>query len=102
MKKQKLIGRKRIKARNRRKDFIKKRNIRKNNMSTSRRKEIVPVIQPIRNIDGQIEFKKGKSQYQITGEKTIIIKMNKKLLSPGDGILPKNKKFKNKKHEKTS
>ena len=101
MKKQKLIGRKRIKARNRRKDFVKKRNIRKNNMPTLRRKENVPIIQPIRNIDGQIEFEKGKSKYQIIGEKAIIIKMSKELLSPGDGILPKNKKFKNKKHEKT-
>jgi len=97
MKKQKLVERKRLKARNRRKDFVKKRNIRRNNNSTPTRKEIVPVIQPIKNVDGQIEFENKKAKYKIVGEKTVTVKLLKRLLSPGDGTLPKNKKFKDKK-----
>ena len=103
MKKQKFVERKRLKARNRRKDFVKKKNIRRNNTPIPTKKEIVPILQSIRNEDGCIEFnEKGKAKYKIIGEKTVIAKFSIPLLSPGDGILPKNKKFKNKKNEKTS
>ena len=103
MKRQELVKRKRTKARNRRKDFVKKKNIRRNNTPVPTKKEIVPILQSIRNEDGCIEFnEKGKAKYKIIGEKTVIAKFSIPLLSPGDGILPKNKKFKNKKNEKTS
>lgn len=100
MKNQELIKQKKLKTRMRRKDFIKKRNVRRNNTQTPIQKEIVPTIQLLRDVDGKIIYEKKKAQYTITGEKTVTRKLYKSLLSPGDGILPKRVKPKEKK-EKT-
>lgn len=97
MKSLKLIKRKRLKKRIRRRNFSKKRNIRNNNWPTPREKEVVPVLSLSRTEDGRVEFKDKKARYKVIGEKTIIRKVRKSILSAGDGFLPKSKKFKIKK-----
>ena len=99
MKSQKLIKRKKLKARNRRKDFSRKRNIRRNNWPTPIEKEVVPILSPARDENGRMDFKDGKSRYKVVGEKTIIRKVHKLVLSPGDGFLPKSKKIKGRKRQ---
>lgn len=90
MKSQKSLARKRLKERNRRKDFLKKKNIRRNNWPTPRFKEEMPVLKPI--------IKEGKFKgYETIGKKTLMRKGTKGVLVAGGGVLPKSKKFKGKK-----
>ncbi len=86
MKSQKSINRKAAKTRERRKDFAKKRNVRKNNWPTPRYKEEVDRLEPVR------DEKTKKTTYKIIGKKTVIHKGAKPRLTPGDGILPKSRK----------
>lgn len=99
MKSPNLVKRKRLKERNRRKNYLRKRNIRNNNWPTPREKEVLPILNPL-IVDGKIEFKNKIAVYKVVGEKTIMRKRRKMILSPGDGILPKSKKFKEKKIKK--
>lgn len=90
MKSQKSLARKRLKERNRRRDFLKKKNIRRNNWPTPRFKEEIPILKSI--------IKEGKFKgYETIGKKTLMCKGTKKILITGEGVLPKSKKFKNKK-----
>lgn len=107
------IKRKRLKARIRKNDFVKKRNIRRNNQSTPTIKEVIALVQPARDTNGRIIFetitiqtknvntpkKYTKAKYVITGEKMVTRKLHKSLLSPGDGILPKKVKPREKKKD---
>ena len=99
MKSQKLIKRKKLKARNRRKDFSQKRNVRRNNWPTPIEKEVVPILRSARDENGKMDFKDGKSRYKVVGEKIVFRKVNKQFLSHGDGFLPKGKKFKGRKEK---
>ena len=99
MKLQQRIKRKRAKARERRKNYTKKINVKRNNKPTPRKRELVPVLSMSRDENGKIEFKDNKARYKVIGEKEVVRKMRKELLSPGDGVLPKGKKIKERKEK---
>ena len=99
MKSQKLINGKKLKARLRNKDYIKKINIKRNNWPTPEAEEVEPILY-LSKVDGKIEFQNRKAMYKVIGEKTIKIKLRKNLLSQGDGILPKSKKYRLSRKEK--
>lgn len=87
MRSQKSIVRKAAKAKARRKDFAKKRNVRNNNWPSPRFEVNVPVMKATRNDKGTFDYKE-------VGERTETRQGGKKLLTPGDGILPRSRKFK--------
>ena len=99
MKSQKLIARKRLKERNRRKDFLKKKNIRKNNWPTPRTEETISKVIPVKE-DGRIKYNEGRALYKKTGEEKVMSKLGKDILIAGEGVLPKNRKVKEKKTKK--
>lgn len=92
MKSQKSIARKRLKERNRRKDFLKKKNIRKNNWSTPQKEETVSKIRPVFK-DKKIVFSEGHAQYEKYSEEKVMRKGSKEILINGEGILPKSRKY---------
>lgn len=94
MRKLKTIEKKNVKARARRKDFSKKRNVRQNNWPTPRFEVEQPVMKAHRD-------DKGKTTYKQVDTKVVKMKGAKRLLTPGDGILPISKKVKLSKKEKT-
>lgn len=86
MRKLKTITRKATKARARRKDFNKKRNVRQNNWKTPRYEVEQPVMKAEKD-------KKGNMVYKQVDTKIVKMKGVKKLLEPGDGILPQSRKY---------
>lgn len=86
MKSQKSKIRKAAKSKIRRKDFLKKKNIKNNNIARPSKAE--------RITKWKAEKKDGIMTYIEAGKKTIMQYFAKGRLRAGDGVLPQSRKFK--------
>lgn len=84
---------KREKARARRKDYEKKRNIHRNKKQPTLEYK-KPVLEPVVKKDGSIEYKK-------IGDKVATMKMPRKRLKAGQGGLPESRKRRLNKKQKS-
>ena len=84
-----------------RKDFTKKKNIRKNNWPLNRIKTEKPILEQVKDTHGDnVKDNNGGIKCKEIGVKTKWKKVGKRTLEQGDGILPFSKKLKESKLEK--
>lgn len=86
MKSLKSRQKKQAKAKAREKNYRKHWNVRKNNWPVPTSYTSEPVLSATRN-------KSGKWEYKQIGERPVTMYGNKRRLYPGDGVLPKSRKY---------